>query len=114
MKRINILYIALFALFTVSCDTYLDETPDNRAEVDSQLKIRKLLVSAYTEGGHALVTELSSDNIIDMGTSIQILRAFMSSLLIGKVLLKPIMMIRSKYGRVPTVQLPIQTRLWLP
>jgi len=68
MKRIHIVLIALLGLFAVSCDSYLDETPDNRAEVDSQTKIRKLLVSAYTEGNHALVTELSSDNIDDLGT----------------------------------------------
>lgn len=69
MKRIKIVYIALLALFAASCDSYLDETPDNRAEVDSQLKIRKLLVSAYPSGGYGLVTELSSDNIEDMGKS---------------------------------------------
>jgi len=69
MKRINTLLIALLGLFAVSCDSYLDETPDNRAEVDSQIKIRKLLVSAYSEGNHALVTELSSDNVDDLGTS---------------------------------------------
>lgn len=68
MKKINIILIALFGLFAASCDSYLDETPDNRAEVDSQLKIKKLLVSAYTEGNHALVTEISSDNVDDMGT----------------------------------------------
>ena len=68
MKKINIILIALFGLFAASCDSYLDETPDNRAEVDSQLKIRKLLVSAYSEGSHALVTELSSDNIDDVGS----------------------------------------------
>lgn len=69
MKRINILFIALLALITVSCDSFLDETPDNRAEVDSQLKIRKLLVSAYSTGNYALVTEVSSDNVDDNGKS---------------------------------------------
>ncbi|MFA9370662.1 MAG: RagB/SusD family nutrient uptake outer membrane protein [Labilibaculum antarcticum] len=69
MKRIYILLIALLGLFAASCDDYLDETPDNRAEVDSQMKIRKLLVSAYTEGNHALITEYASDNIDDTGSS---------------------------------------------
>lgn len=69
MKRFKIVYIAVLALIAVSCDSYLDETPDNRAEVDSQVKIRKLLVSAYPTGNHTLVTELSSDNVDDMGTS---------------------------------------------
>ncbi|RXQ92932.1 RagB/SusD family nutrient uptake outer membrane protein [Ancylomarina salipaludis] len=69
MKKINIILIALLGIFAASCDSYLDETPDNRAEVDSQTKIRKLLVSAYTEGNHAFVTELASDNIDDTGST---------------------------------------------
>ena len=68
MKRTHIIFIALLGIFAASCDSYLDETPDNRAEVDSQTKIRKLLVSAYTEGNHALVTEYASDNIDDTGS----------------------------------------------
>jgi len=69
MKRTHIIFIALLGIFAASCDSYLDETPDNRAEVDSQTKIRKLLVSAYTEGNHAFVTELASDNIDDTGSN---------------------------------------------
>lgn len=68
MKNIYIIFIALFGLFASSCDDYLDETPDNRAEVDSQAKIRKLLVSAYPGGNYAMVTELASDNIDDTGS----------------------------------------------
>ncbi len=69
MKRIKILYFILLALLAFSCDDFLDETPDNRAEVDSQIKIRKLLVSAYSDGNYALACELSSDNIEDTGES---------------------------------------------
>lgn len=69
MKKIKILYIVLLALLAVSCEDYLDETPDNRAEVDSQIKIRKLLVSAYPSGNPTLACELSSDNIEDTGES---------------------------------------------
>lgn len=57
------------ALLVVSCDNYLDEAPDNRTEVDSQVKVRKLLVSAYSGGNYALACELSSDNIEDAGES---------------------------------------------
>ena len=39
--------IVVSALALASCDSYLDETPDNRTEVDTQDKIAKLLVSAY-------------------------------------------------------------------
>lgn len=69
MRKIHIILISLLGLFATSCDSYLNETPDNRAEVDSQTKIRKLLVSAYADGNHSLVTELSSDNIDDTGSS---------------------------------------------
>lgn len=57
---------AVGALFLVSsCDDYLDKMPDNRAELDSQMKIKKLLVSAYAENDYILLTELSSDNVDD-------------------------------------------------
>jgi hypothetical protein len=69
MKRIKILYFILLAIIGASCDDFLDETPDNRAEVDSQVKIRKLLVSAYSDENYALACELSSDNIEDTGES---------------------------------------------
>ncbi|MCA1744920.1 MAG: RagB/SusD family nutrient uptake outer membrane protein [Bacteroidales bacterium] len=69
MKRIKILYFIMLGILAFSCDDFLDETPDNRAEVDSQIKIRKLLVSAYSESNYALACELSSDNIEDTGES---------------------------------------------
>jgi len=59
--------IFLFSLFVVSCDDYLDETPDNRTEVDTAEKVRKILVSAYPTTSYGLVTELSSDNVDDIG-----------------------------------------------
>lgn len=57
----------LVSLFLGSCNEFLDELPDNRTELDSQEKIRKLLVSAYPTSSHALLTELSSDNVLDYG-----------------------------------------------
>ena len=68
MKKINTLVLAFAALFTaVSCDTFLDRMPDNRAEIDSQQKIRALLVSAYPATDYMLVTEFMSDNVDDYG-----------------------------------------------
>lgn len=66
--RYNILFkiAAVGALFLVSsCDDYLDKMPDNRAELDSKEKIKKLLVSAYPKSDYILLTELSSDNVDD-------------------------------------------------
>jgi len=66
--RYNILFkiAAVGALFLVSsCNDYLDKMPDNRAELDSKEKIKKLLVSAYPSNDYIRLTELSSDNVDD-------------------------------------------------
>jgi tetratricopeptide (TPR) repeat protein len=44
--------------------------PDNRAEVDTAEKVRKLLVSAYPENSFTYYGELASDNVDDMGSSV--------------------------------------------
>lgn len=67
-NKVIIIVCALFASM-FSCENYLDELPDNRTELDSETKIRKLLVSAYPSKSHAMITELSSDNVDDQGES---------------------------------------------
>lgn len=62
----------LFALLLItlfSCNDFLDEMPDNRAELDSEEKIRKMLVNAYPVNQFVLVTELASDNVDDYGVN---------------------------------------------
>lgn len=72
MKK-NIIYISalisMFAFVSVSCDDYLDVLPDNRAELDTQEKVRELLVWAYPQSTFCYVTELYSDNTDDNGGS---------------------------------------------
>lgn len=66
MKKIlNILVLATLVL--TGCDKFLDKMPDNRAEIDTQEKIRALLVSAYPTTDYMLVTEFMSDNVDDYG-----------------------------------------------
>ncbi len=65
MRKINLILLSLIVMLVVSCDNYLDVTPDNRTEVDNQSKIRSLLVSAYPTREYITLTELSSDNIMD-------------------------------------------------
>lgn len=65
IKKYSVLSVLL--LFLVSCNDFLDETPDNRTTIDSGDKVRKLLTSAYPRDGFATVTELSTDNIVDEG-----------------------------------------------
>jgi tetratricopeptide (TPR) repeat protein len=70
MKKNNIYLsavIALSSLAFVSCDTFLDEMPDNRAEIDSEDKIAAILVSAYTNNDHLVLAEFASDNVDDYG-----------------------------------------------
>ncbi len=64
-----LLYIlmAFVMLSNVSCNNFLDELPDNRTALDDKEKIKKLLVSAYSEFDYSVVTELSSDNVADNG-----------------------------------------------
>ncbi|MDN3585454.1 RagB/SusD family nutrient uptake outer membrane protein [Pedobacter aquatilis] len=66
------LFIAISAITILSissCKKYLDELPDNRAELDNTEKISKMLVSAYPQNSYVLATELSSDNVDDYGES---------------------------------------------
>lgn len=71
MKINKILYTGSLALalsFSLtSCDSYLDENPDNRATLDSEEKIISLLTSAYGQSGYAVLNEVMSDNTDDMG-----------------------------------------------
>lgn len=69
MKK-RFIYIALCAVVSFnfsSCKKYLDELPDNRAELNNTDKISRLLVSAYPYNAYVVTTELSSDNVDDYG-----------------------------------------------
>ena len=59
--------MGLGVLALSSCNDYLDKLPDERAELDSDLKITQLLVSAYPTVNNVLVTEVLSDNMDDNG-----------------------------------------------
>ena len=62
-----IIALILPAAFT-SCNSLLDEQPDDRITVNSPELVRRLLINAYPTATPALVSELSSDNIDDYGT----------------------------------------------
>lgn len=48
-----------------ACSDILDETPDNRTEIDSVKKIKQLLTSAYPDKSAALLCDLSGDSYVD-------------------------------------------------
>ncbi len=58
--------LALLLSFN-SCNDYLDTMPDNRASIDTEEKIQKILVSAYPEISYLLLSETMSDNADDIG-----------------------------------------------
>lgn len=64
MKKHNIIIAAILAIgaFT-SCNDFLDTMPDNRAEIDSEDKIKALLVSAYNDKESIILAEFASDNV---------------------------------------------------
>ncbi|MCH5600436.1 RagB/SusD family nutrient uptake outer membrane protein [Niabella ginsengisoli] len=63
----TIVLAAIVAYGTVSCNKYLDVLPDNRAELNTEEKIAKILVSAYPQQAYILSAEISSDNVDDYG-----------------------------------------------
>ncbi len=71
MKKNNLIKLSALVMFLafVSCDEILDETPDNRTEIDSLEKISELLVNAYPQALYASFTEPLSDNADDKSFS---------------------------------------------
>ena len=45
-----------------SCESELDEVPDNRTEIDTPEKVQLLLVSGYPQAVPAVICELFGDN----------------------------------------------------
>lgn len=71
MKKNNVIKLSFMALLLafVSCDEVLDESPDNRTEIDSLEKISELIVNAYPQAIYASFLEPMSDNADDKSFS---------------------------------------------
>ena len=69
MKKTYIL-IAVLILTLTACNSLLDELPDNQVRIDTPEKVRRVVTNAYPTASTAVVSELSSDNIADIGTII--------------------------------------------
>lgn len=68
MKTKYLLSALLLGSAFVSCDDFLDEMPDNRAELDTVDKITSLLVAAYPTDCAIAIHEFASDNTMDNGS----------------------------------------------
>ena len=67
-KKIYQMFVmGLGVLALSSCNDYLDKLPDERAELDNNLKITQLLTSAYPQVTNNLLMEMISDNVSDNG-----------------------------------------------
>ena len=69
MKKIYIL-IGITTLSLTGCNSLLDELPDNQVRIDTPEKVRRVVTNAYPTASTAVISELSSDNIADIGTVI--------------------------------------------
>lgn len=69
MKIKYILGSLLLAAGLTSCNDFLDTMPDNRTQLDTDEKIKELLVNAYPNHYFAMLTELASDNTDDNGST---------------------------------------------
>ncbi len=59
----SIAVLMLGGLTFVSCNSFLDEMPDNRTTIDSEEKVKELLTSAYFTNDYNLFAEYLSDNV---------------------------------------------------
>jgi len=66
-KQLLYILTIVAALGFVSCDNYLDTTPDNRMDLDSDEKVKELLTSAYPEFTYGMFCYSMSDNADDKG-----------------------------------------------
>ncbi len=58
----NKILILLLAIAPIACDSYLEENPDNRVDLNSTEKAAQLLTNAYTSASYNF-TEWMSDNV---------------------------------------------------
>lgn len=67
MKKLS-LYTAVFLAFTASsCKKFLEQPPDNRAELHSPEQVSRLLGTAYPQSNYMGFFESASDNVADKG-----------------------------------------------
>ena len=65
MNKIASIVFLAGSLFFCSCDDFLDKLPDNRTQLDTPQKIKELMMTCYPIANYSMVSELSSDNLID-------------------------------------------------
>ena len=74
-KNFFVILNTLLLLGLMSCDNYLDVTPDNRTVLDSEEKVKELLTSAYPETTYGLFCYAMADNVGDKGSGHKTLKS---------------------------------------
>ncbi len=69
-KHLTIL-TALALLATTGCKKFLEQPPDNRAQLDTPEQVSRLLGTAYPNANYMQFMELASDNALDKGAGDQ-------------------------------------------
>lgn len=63
--------ISILGLLTLnSCDDYLSKNPDNRQKLDTEIKLKKTLTSAYPDASYWMLAEMASDNTDENGSKV--------------------------------------------
>ncbi|QNR83673.1 RagB/SusD family nutrient uptake outer membrane protein [Pedobacter riviphilus] len=71
LNKISLSIAAVALLFSMpSCKKYLEQVPDNRAEINTVEKLSQLVSTAYPSRDYLTFTEASSDNAEDKGAGI--------------------------------------------
>lgn len=68
MKKLLLYTTVLLAITSSSCKKFLEQPPDNRAELNSPKQVSQLLGTAYPQGNYQGFLESYSDNVGDKGT----------------------------------------------
>ena len=67
MKSIRYIAVSLgaAALMLTSCNDFLDQEPDERTHIDTEVKVEQLLIASYPTANYGWIGEISSDNFMD-------------------------------------------------
>lgn len=68
MKKITYYILAATLITAAGCKKYLEQSPDQRTQLNSVEKVAELLATAYPQADYATFTEAASDNAADKGT----------------------------------------------
>src|ERR1044072_7000174 len=67
MRKALLYLICCTGMATTSCKKFLEQSPDNRAVLNTPEKVSQLLATAYPQANYMAFCESISDNVADKG-----------------------------------------------